>query len=100
MLPHHQRIADEYAADVRDIKRERWRFMWRTLAWCWAWVIIGGLLMGESFHINAVIGWIYFPKLMAKAQAFFLGGLFVGSAGPVATLLVAWRRAMDRGLLD
>lgn len=100
MLPHHQRIADEYAADARDVKIERRRFMIQTLALCWLWVILGGLLMGESFHINAVIGWIYFPKLMAKAQAFFLGGLFVGTAGPVATLLVTWRRAMDRGLLD
>lgn len=100
MLPHHQRIADEYAADARDVKRERWRFLWQTAVWCWVWVIVGGLLMGESFHINAIVGWIYFPKLMAKAQAYFLGGLFVGTAGPLATLLVAWRKAMERGLLD
>ena len=100
MLPHHQRIADAYAADARDVKVERRRFAVRTLAWCWLWVIVGGLLMGESFHINSVVGWIYFPKLMAKAQAYFLGGLFVGTAGPLATLLIAWRKAMDRGLLD
>jgi hypothetical protein len=100
MLPHHQRIAEEYAADARDIKVERRRFMIQTLAWCWAWAILGGLLMGESLHINAVVGWIYFPRLMARAQAFFLAGLFVGTAGPLTTLFVAWRRAMDRGLLD
>src|SRR5205823_3645002 len=100
MLPHHQRIADEYEADARDAKRERWRFMLRTLAWCWLWVMIGGVLMAESFHLNATVGWIYFPHLMARAQGFFIGGLFIGTAGPVVSLLVAWRRAMSRGLLE
>lgn len=100
MLPHHQRIADAYAADARDIKLERRRLMIQTLAWCWLWVIAGGLLLGESFHINALVGWIYFPRLMAKAEAFFLGGLFVGTVGPLVTLFIAWRKAMDRGLLD
>jgi hypothetical protein len=100
MLPHHQRIAEEYAADARDVKVERRRLMIQTLAWCWLCVIVGVLLMGESFHINAVVGWIYFPKLMAKAEAYFLGGLFVGTAGPLTTLLIAWRKAMNRGLLD
>ena len=74
--------------------------MAQTLAWCWVWVVVGGVLIGESFHINATVGWIYFPKLMAKAQACFLGGVFVGAAGPLVTLLVAWRKAMNRGLLD
>jgi hypothetical protein len=100
MLPHHQRIADEYAADARDITRERRRFMVRTLAWCWLWVIIGGLLMGKSFHIDATVGWIYYPQLMAKAEGYFQGGLFIGTAGPLASLLIGWRRAVSRGLLD
>jgi hypothetical protein len=100
MLPHHQRIAAEYAADAHDIKRERRRLALQMLGWCWLWAIVGGLLMGESFHINAVVGWIYFPRLMARAQGYFLGGLFVGTAGPLSTLFVGWRRAMDRGLLD
>lgn len=100
MLPHHQRIADEYEADARDIKRERWSFALLTLAGCWFWVVVGAVLMGESFHINAVVGWVYFPKLMARAQGYFMGGLFVGTAGPLGTLLFAWRRAMDRGLLQ
>lgn len=100
MLPHHQRIADAYAADARDVKHEARRLMLQTAAWCWIWVIIGGALMGVSFHINATIGWIYFPNLMARAQGFFVGGLFIGTAGPLVSLLVAWRRAMIRGLLD
>lgn len=100
MLPHHQRIADEYAADARDTKGERRRFYITTLGWCWVWVVIGGVLMAQSFHMNAVIGWVYFPKMMARAQAYFASGLFIGTAGPLATLLVAWRRALNRGLLD
>jgi hypothetical protein len=100
LLPHHQRIADEYAADARDIKRERRRFALVTLAVCWLWVIAGGGLMGQSLHINASVGPLYFPGLMARAQLLFTTGLFMGTAGPLATLLVAWRKAMQRGLID
>jgi hypothetical protein len=100
VLPHHQRIADEYEADARDITRERRRFVLLTLGGCWFWVLVGGVLMGKSFHINATVGWVYFPTLMARAQAYFVGGLFVGTAGPLATLLIAWRRGMTRGLLE
>jgi len=100
MLPHHQRIADAYASEARDVKRERRRLALQVVGWCWIWVVIGGLLMAESFHINATVGWIYFPKLMDRAQGFFLGGLFIGTAGPLISLLVGWRRAMGRGLLE
>jgi hypothetical protein len=100
MLPHHQRIADEYEADARDVKRERRRFALLTLCWCWLWVLAGALLMAKSFHINATVGFIYFPHLMDRAQAYFMSGLFVGTAGPFASLLIAWKKAMTRGLLD
>jgi hypothetical protein len=100
MLPHHQRIADEYAADARDVKRELRRFALSTLAWCWLWVVIGGVLMAKSFHVNATVGWVYFPNLMARAELLFNTGLFIGTAGPLGTLLVAWRKAMNRGLLE
>jgi hypothetical protein len=99
MLPHHARIAAEYAADARDIKRERRRLALQTLGWCWFWCIVGVALMGESFHINATVGWLYFPKTMARAQGFFLGGLFAGTAGPLISLFIGWRRAMDRDLI-
>ena len=100
MLPHQQRIAAEYDADARDAKRERRRLAWQTLALCWGCVIIGAALMGESFHISATVGWIYFPHLMAKAQAYFWTGMFVGVAGPLASLIIGGHRAMSRGLLD
>ena len=100
MLPHHARIAAEYEADALDIKRERRRLALQTLGSCWLCVIVGAGLMGESFHINATVGWIYYPRLMAKAQAFFSAGLFVGVAGPFASLVIGAQRAMSRGLLS
>ena len=100
MLPHHQRIADEYTADAIDAKRERCRFAFQILGWCWLWVLVGGLLMAQAFHIDATVGWIYFPKLMAKAEAYFQAGLFIGTAGPLASLLIGWRRAVVQRLLD
>jgi len=100
MLPHHARIAAEYEAGARDAKRERRRLALKTVGWCWLWTLIGGALWGESLHINAVVGFVYYPELMARAQLFFLAGIFVGTAGPLITLFVAWRTAMDRGILD
>jgi hypothetical protein len=100
MLPHHARIAAEYEAGVRDAKRVRRQLAWKTIGFCWLWVFVGGAMMGEGLHINAVVGPLYFPGLMARAQGFFLGGLFVGTTGPIVTLFVAWKKAMDRGLLE
>ena len=100
MLPHHARIAAEYEADARDAKRERRQLAWKTLGVCWLWVFVGVALMAEGLHINAVIGPFYYPGLMARAQGFFWGGLFVGTAGPIVTLFVAGRKAIDRGLLE
>jgi hypothetical protein len=100
MLPHHARIAAAYEADARDIKRERLAMAIRTVGWCWAWVLAGAGLMGEALHINASVGPFYYPGLMARAQLFFAGGFFIGTAGPLATLLMAWRKAVSRGLIE
>ena len=100
MLPHHERIAAEYEAGARDAKRERRRFAIWTIAICWTWVVVGGGLMGQGLHINATIGPFYFPRLMDRANALFSAGLFIGTAGPIATLLTAWRKASNRGILD
>jgi hypothetical protein len=100
MLPHHQRIAEEIDAGARDAKRERRRVYVWTLAACWICVAIGGALMGEALNTNASVGPVYFPELMDRADRFWKGGLFIGTAGPIASLLVGWRIAMNRGLLD
>jgi hypothetical protein len=100
MLSHHERIAAEYEESARDAKRERRQLALKTVAWCWLWVMIGAGLFGEGLHINASVGWVVYPDLMARAQLFAMSGIFVGTAGPVATLFVAWRLALNRGLLD
>src|ERR1043165_2010588 len=100
MLPHHARIAAEYEASARDAKRERRQLALKTVAWCWCWVLIGGVLWGESLHINATVRGIYYPDIMDTAKLYFFSGMFVGIAGPAGTLVVAWRIAMSRGMLD
>lgn len=96
----YSRIGKERDAGGKIADRARFWFHLRTLAWCWVWVVIGGVLMAKSLHINASVGPFYFPGLMAKAEAYWNGGLFIGTAGPIATLLFFWRRAINRGILD
>jgi hypothetical protein len=96
----YERIGGEIAQAGKEADRRKVRFFARIAGICWIWVVIGMALVGESFHIDATVGQFYYPSLMAKAQAFFSAGMFVGTAGPIGTLLWGWRRAIARGYLD
>jgi hypothetical protein len=96
----YERIGAERDEAGRVADRERFWFFVRLAGICWLWVIAGGVIMAQGFHINATVGQFYFPGLMAKAEAWLKGGLFVGTAGPLGTLIVGWRRARARGYLD
>jgi hypothetical protein len=50
------------------------------------------VIMGYSFHIYAVT-----ERQWAIANGAFYLGLIVGTAGPVFTLLSAYRRGVERG---
>src|SRR6201989_1303582 len=88
----YDRIGREKDAAGKEADRSKVRFLVQVAAMCWVWVIIGMALVGESFHIDATIGQLYYPALLAKAQAYFSAGMFVGTAGPIGTLLWGWRR--------
>jgi hypothetical protein len=96
----YERIGQEREAAGRIADRERFWFFVRLAALCWVWVVIGLVIMAQAFRINATVGQFYFPGLMAKADAYLKIGVFVGTGGPLATLIVGWRKASHRGYLD
>lgn len=93
-------IGRERDAAGRVHDRERFWFYVRIGAVCWAWVVVGGLIMAQGFHMNAVVGQFYFPDVMDRAQLWVDTGATVGSAGAFATLMWGWRAASKRGYLD
>lgn len=96
----YKKIGEERDAMGRIADRERFWFFVRVACIAWVWVIIGGVVMAQAFHIQAAVGQFYFPGLMGKAEAYLMGGVFIGTAGPLGTLLVGWRKATHRGYLD
>jgi hypothetical protein len=69
----------------------RWQLV-RTALMCVFWCAVGAVIMGYSFHVYAVT-----QRQWAIANGAFYLGLIVGTAGPVFTLLSAYRRGVERG---
>ncbi|HET9424115.1 MAG TPA: hypothetical protein VFO55_01990 [Gemmatimonadaceae bacterium] len=96
----YERIGQERDEAARIAARERRWFFVRVAAACWVWVIVGAAVMAQAFRIDATVGAFYYPGLMAKAEAYLQGGVFIGTAGPLVTLIIGWRKASGRGYLD
>lgn len=96
----YARIGQERDDAGRVADREKRWFFIRVAAICWAWVIVGGVVMAQAFHIDATVGHFYFPELMDRANLYLQTGVFVGTAGPLGTLIWGWRAATHRGYLD
>lgn len=96
----YARIGRERDEAGRVADREKFWFFVRLAGVCWAWVAVGGVIMAQAFHINAVVGQFYFPGLMDKANAYLKTGVFIGIAGPLGTLIAGWRIAARRGYFD
>ena len=96
----YARIGEERDASGRIHDRERRWFWVRIAVMCWAWVIIGAVVMAQGFHINATVGHFYFPGLMDRARLWIDTGVFVGTTGAFCTLVWAWRTASKRGYFD
>jgi hypothetical protein len=94
----YERIGRERDEGIRQSDREKLWLALRTLGWCWLWVLAG--LIGMSFNVNATIGPLYFPGKMLVARSYFWGGVLVGAGGAFTTLVIAWRKAMERGMLE
>jgi hypothetical protein len=96
----YTRIGRERDESGRIHDRRRFWFWTRVAAACWAWVIAGGAIMAQGFHMNATIGAFYYPDLMDPAKLMVDAGVFVGTSGAFATLVWAWRAANKRGYFD
>jgi uncharacterized membrane protein YcjF (UPF0283 family) len=71
----------------REAERDKRRDYVRTALACWAWCLFGVALIAWSFHSTNE----------DLARAAFWGGLGIGNAGMIFTLLSAYRRGEDRG---
>jgi hypothetical protein len=96
----YAQIGRERDAAGRIHDRQRFWFWVRVAVVCWLWVMTGGFIMALGFHMNAAIGQFYFPDLMDRAQLYVNTGVFVGTTGAFATLMLAWRTAAKRGYFD
>lgn len=96
----YARIGNERTLAGRDHDRARFWFWARIAAVCWIWVVIGGVIMAQGFHMNATVGPFYFPDVMDTAKLVVETGVFVGTAGAAATLIWGWRTADKRGYFD
>jgi hypothetical protein len=96
----YARIGTERDAAGREHDRERFWFYVRVAAVSWVWVVIGGVIMAQGFHMNASVGPFYFPELMDRAHLMIDAGVFVGTTGAFVTLVWGWRAASKRGYLD
>jgi hypothetical protein len=74
------------AAEV-EAERVRRRDMIRTGALCVMWMLIGLYLLGWSMHTSDD----------RYARPAFYGGVIIGNAGIIFTLLRAYRRGEERG---
>lgn len=73
----------EHAEAQRDTRRDHVR----TALTCWGWCLLGIAMIGTSFGLTH----------QTLAEALFWGGLGVGNAGMIFTLLGAYRRGEKRG---
>jgi uncharacterized ion transporter superfamily protein YfcC len=81
------RMGREREVTELEAERARRREMIRTGALCVAWMVVGLYLLGWSFHTtDGRYAWLA-----------FYGGLIIGNAGIVFTLLEAYRRGEERG---
>lgn len=74
-------------AESRAADRDRWLDLLRTGTLCLMWSAIGILAILWSAHTTSV-SW---------GRIAFFGGVLVGNAGIIFTLLAAWRRGEQRG---
>jgi hypothetical protein len=74
------------AAEI-EAERIRRRELILTALWCVVWSMLGLFLLGWSFHTSDD----------RYARPAFYGGIIVGNAGIIFTLLRAYRRGEQRG---
>jgi hypothetical protein len=90
-MPLRQELLEEMgrtreAAEI-EADRIRRRDMIRTAAACVMWMLLGLYLLGWSMHTTD----------HRYARAAFYGGVIIGNAGIISTLLRAYRRGEQRG---
>jgi hypothetical protein len=90
-VPIRKELLEEMARvrEAAEIEAERARRRELGLAalWCVVWSLLGLFLLGWSFHTSDD----------RYARPAFYGGIIVGNAGIIFTLLRAYRRGEQRG---
>ena len=81
------RITVERSESEKQANRIYRREMVRACAECFAWCLVGLVIMAVGFHVhdeNSGKAWMY-------------GGMIVGNAGVLYSCYMAYRRGEDRG---
>ena len=80
-------LISRHRGEHEGAERDRRRDFVRTALICWGWSLLGLAMLGYSMHTSdETVG-----------RLFFWGGLGVGNAGMIFTLLGAYRRGEARG---
>ena len=75
------------AAEHREAERDKWWDYGRTALHCWGWCMLGVALMAWSVHTTDE----------AYGRVAFWGGLGIGNAGIIFSILALYRRGEARG---
>jgi hypothetical protein len=87
-IPSREERAQTALAAERQASRDELWLMLRTLLLCALWSAIGIYCIGWSLHTSS----------KALGRIAFWGGILVGNAGILGTLIHTWRTSEDRGL--
>ena len=96
----YARIGAERDQAGRAHDRQRFWFWVKVGCACWGWSLVGAAVAFNSLHIRASVGQFFFPDAMETAKMWMNAGILIGTGGPFATLVWAWRTADKRGYFD
>jgi hypothetical protein len=86
-IPTREERAAQLKASERRAERDRLRDMLGTIAWCFAFTLLGLFLMACAMHTTD----------QKWGGILFWGALVVNNGGVMATLLFAFQRGQARG---
>jgi hypothetical protein len=87
-----EEMAGKRRREEHEAKSETRRALVKAAFACVFWCAVGGVIMAYGFHV-----WAVTSRQSAIAYGAFYLGLIVGTAGPLFTLMRAYRRGVERG---
>ena len=86
-IPTREERAAQLCVSERAAERDRLRDMVVTIAWCFAFTLVGLFLMGCAMHTTD----------QKWGGILFWSALVINNAGVLATLALAFQRGQERG---